>query len=76
MFTWFINRTFAADTPQSDIDSATERLVNDQNYFWNCVDCHRRYPAGYMHEGYIDNPKNVEQGSYCMACAQNYGVVY
>jgi hypothetical protein len=76
MFSWFTIQTFPADTPETDIQTAVDSLVNDHNYFFGCVECHRRYPVGYMHEGYIDNPEIDQAGGYCMACAQNHGVVY
>jgi len=66
LFCWVIAQRLPVGTPKKEIELAIQSKVEDTTFFGDCVECHERQPAGYMHGD-----------DYCMGCAsRNHGIVY
>ena len=64
--TWVTAHTLAATASESEIESETVRVVEDNDYFLVCHECEERNPRGWMHDGRT-----------CQGCAEaNHGVVH
>ncbi len=64
--TWVTARTLSATVSESEIESETGLVIEDDDYFLVCRECNERNSRGWMHDGKI-----------CQGCAEaNQGVVH
>ena len=49
LFCWVIAQRLPGGTPKKEIELAIQSKVEDTAFFGDCVECHQRLPAGYMH---------------------------